>query len=70
MNKDRFIPVEGHSDLVRDRVTGAIVNINKEETKAIVTRKQREKQQQKEIQQLKNDVSDIKQMLQQIVEKI
>ena len=70
MNKDRFIPVEGHSDLVRDRVTGAIVNINKEETKAIVTRKQREKQQQKEIQQLKSDVSDIKQMLQQIVEKI
>ena len=70
MNKDRFIPVEGHSDLVRDRVTGAIVNINKEETKAIVTRTQREKQQQKEIQQLKNDVSDIKQMLQQIVEKI
>jgi len=70
MNKDRFIPVEGHSDLVRDRVTGAIVNINKEETRAIVTRKQREKQQQKEIQQLKSDVSDIKQMLQQIVEKI
>jgi len=70
MNKDRLIPVDGHSGLARDRVTGAIVNINKEETRAVVAKKQREKQQQQEIQQLKNDVSDIKQMLQQIVEKI
>jgi len=70
MSKDRFTPVDGHSNLVRDKATGAIVNINTNEMQAARTRKEKKKQQQQEIDQLKSDVSDIKKMLQQIVEKI
>ena len=70
MDNDRFTPVEGSSSLVRDKNTGAIVNINKREMEAARVRKEQKQKQQQEIQQLKSDVSDIKQMLQQIVEKI
>lgn len=70
MDNDRFTPVEGSSSLVRDNNTGAIVNINKREMEAARVRKEQKQKQQHEIQQLKSDVSDIKQMLQQIVEKI
>jgi len=70
MDNDRFVPVEGSSSLVRDKSTGAIVNINKKEMQAARLRKEQKQKQQQEIDQLKTDVSDIKQMLQQIVEKI
>lgn len=66
----RFIPVEGDPSFVRDKQTGAIVNINKQEMQAARTRKENKQKQKQEIEQLKQDVSDIKQMLQQIVEKI
>lgn len=70
MDNDRFVPVEGSSSLVRDKSTGAIVNINTKEMQAARNRKEKKQKQQQEIDQLKTDVSDIKQMLQQIVEKI
>ena len=70
MDNERFVPVEGSSSLVRDKSTGAIVNINKKEMQAARLRKEQKQKQQQEIDQLKTDVSDIKQMLQQIVEKI
>lgn len=66
----RYIPVEGHSDLVRDAESGAILNINKSEIEEARLRKERRKQQQQEIENLKQDVADIKSMLKQIVEKL
>lgn len=62
--------VEGSTSFARDNQTGAIVNINKSEMNAARARKEKRLQQQQEIDQLKSDVSDIKKMLQQIVEKI
>jgi hypothetical protein len=65
-----YIKVEGHPNLVRDKNSGAILNINKTEIEANRIRKEREKQKDKEIEQLKNDVSEIKSMLNKLVEKL
>jgi|TARA_B110000503_G_scaffold201_2_gene327 hypothetical protein len=70
------IKVEGHSDLVRDDNTGAIVNINKPEADLARKRKQswrdqiQEQQQLKtDVDQLKNDISEIMNLLTKLVEK-
>ncbi len=62
--------VEGHSNLVRDTSTGAILNINKEEISAARKRKLERRQKEKEFEDLKNEVGDIKNMLTKIIEKL
>tara|TARA_R110001592_G_scaffold110825_3_gene307481 strand:+ start:367 stop:570 length:204 start_codon:yes stop_codon:yes gene_type:complete len=61
--------VDGNSDLVRDKKSGAILNINRNEfdkAKAARAERFREKE---ELKTLKNDVSELKSMLQQLLEK-
>ena len=62
--------VDGHESLVRDLSTGAILNINKDEISAARKRKLERRQKEKEFENLKNEVSDIKIMLTKIIEKI
>ena len=66
MNK--HIKVEGHNDLVRDRNSGAILNINSNAMTAARERKKLFNDRQKEIDEIKKDVSDIKNILMQLVE--
>ena len=63
-----YMPIEGYPDLVKDMKTNMIVNINKE--KAIQSRRIREQKlkERQEVDTLKADVSDIKRMLQQLLE--
>ena len=63
-----LIPVKDHPDLVRDSRTGAILNINKEEIQKKKLQNSKILQRDREIEQLKNDVSDIKNLLQQLLE--
>ena len=65
-----YIKVEGQRDLLRDKDNGAILNINKEEISAARKRKLERRQKEKEFEELKNEVSDIKTMLTKIIEKI
>lgn len=62
--------VDGHESLVRDLSTGAILNINKDEISAARKRKLERRQKEKEFEDLKNEVSDIKIMLTKIIEKL
>lgn len=64
----KFNPVEGHPDLVKDPNTGMILNINKD--KIMQGRKIREQRakEREELEALKADVQDIKQMLQKLIE--
>ena len=66
MNK--HIKVEGHNDLVRDRNSGAILNINRTAMTAARERKKLFNDRQQEIENIKKDVSDIKNILMQLVE--
>jgi hypothetical protein len=69
-----LIKVDGHAGLVRDKNTGAILNINSNEIERIkeLRRNQREvkKSQEQEINQLKSDVFEIKMMLSKLIEKL
>jgi len=68
--------VEGRTDIVRDKNSGAIISINSTEANYARERKHRqqlEQQEQKELKsdvdQLKNDMSAIKDLLTKLVEK-
>ena len=65
-----YIKVKGHPNLVRDKNSGVILNINKTELEANRIRKQKQREKDNEIEQLKNDVSEIKSMLNKLVEKL
>ena len=68
MKRD-YIPVEGHSSLARDPVTGAIVNINSTEIRQARLRKQLRNQSKTEIEQLKDDVAQLKLLVGKLIEK-
>ncbi len=72
----QFLKVEGIDGLVRDPNTHAILNTNNKEYETYIARRnavQAQKlqleQQGKEIQELKNDIGEIKQMLSILINK-
>lgn len=74
---DQMIPVEGHEDLVRDPNTGAILNINRDKIQQARERKRIQRLKNKEQQELRakvdgleSDISDMKNMLSQLIEKL
>ena len=68
--KRQYIPIEGQSELVKDISSGAILNINSDAINKARMRKIREAEKEKELVELKNDVSEIKQMLSQLTKKM
>ena len=69
-----FLKVEGHSSLVRDTATGAILNNNRTEYEVYLEAKRKTEAREAEISQhtedinnIKNELSDIKKLLQQLV---
>lgn len=72
-----MIPVEGKPGLARDPNSGAILNINSAEIRAAKARKiamaqeeERKKQLIDDVEMLKEDMSDIKELLLTIKEKL
>ena len=70
----QFLKVEGHASLVRDTATGAILNNNRTEYEEYLYRKRKAELREAEISQhtedinnIKNELSDIKQLLLQLV---
>ena len=61
--------IEGHIGYVKDE-NGVVLNVNNNEIEAAKKRKELMRQKDKEINELKDEVSDIKKMLTQIVEKL
>ena len=73
----KYQEIEGTNDFARDNVTGAVVNINRSEVQAARERKRLWKEDQAKRASLENDVdslkkemSEIKGLLSQIVEKL
>jgi len=64
----KLTPVEGNPSLVRDDFSGAILNINTSEAERARARKRARIKEQQEINELKNDVNEIKSLLKQILE--
>ena len=65
-----LLKVKGHNGYLKDTSSGMIHNNNVSEIEAARMRKAQKKQQQEDINNLKNEVGDIKKMLTEIVEKL
>ena len=65
----KLIPVDGHPGLARNKATGAIININSSEMSQARSRKKIWQRQRDEITDLKNDVAEMKFMLQKLIEE-
>jgi|TARA_B100001079_G_scaffold270467_1_gene284894 flagellar motility protein MotE (MotC chaperone) len=63
------IPVEGMAGLYRDGNSGAIINSNKSNAQIAKERRKRVLQEQKRLETLENDMSEIKGMLKKLLKK-
>lgn len=71
-----LIPVEGHTDLYRDPLSGAIIKTNQEEYDTYIKASKARREQAKKLESLqddvsmlKSDLSDIKSLLTQLLHK-
>ena len=64
-----MIPVQGHPNLYMDEESGAIVNCDNSSYNQYVNSLQNRENQRKEIDQLKDEMVEIKQLLKQMLEK-
>lgn len=64
-----MIPVQGHPNLYRDENSGAIVNCDNLSYNQYVNSLQNRQNQRKEIDELKDEMGEIKKLLKQLLEK-
>ena len=64
-NED-LIPVEGHSNLFRDRFTGAIINTDKSAYSNYIRMKDQRQREKNELSKIKSDIEEIKSLLKEI----
>lgn len=67
--KSKYAKVEGHSDLIRDELSHAIINTDVEQYRLTIRRREMMKSQRNEINTLKQEVTDIKNLLRELIEK-
>ena len=65
-----YLKVKDHENLVRDKDTNVIININRSEIEQAKKRKAEIIKKEQEINNLKNEVSEIKSMLTKVIEKL
>jgi len=64
------VPVEGHSGFYRDSSSGAILNCNDSEYNNYIKTKELKIKERQEIENIKNDVSEMKDMMKLILSKL
>jgi len=69
MKKD-YIKVEGYPDLVRDPSNGAIINNDKNAYQSYIDSRNRKLREIERIENLEKDMSDIKDLMHKILEKL
>ena len=63
-----YVKVEGHSYIMRDGQSGAIINTNVNEMTQARVRKAQWKKQQNEVKELKSELQEMKQLLNKMIE--
>ena len=64
-----MIPVEGYDHLYRDEKTGAIINQDDSSYQTYLQMKKKKKKDRAEIDEMKNDISEMKKMIELLVRK-
>ncbi len=67
--KSKYAKVEGHSELIRDELSHAIINTDVEQYRLTIRRREMMKSQRNEINTLKQEATDIKNLLRELIEK-
>lgn len=67
MNK--YVKIKDESDLVKDKNTGAVLNTNLDSLKAYRAKRKKDLEMNNKIEQLENDIGDIKSMLKELLNK-
>lgn len=62
--------VEGHSDLIRDTETNAVINTDKTAYQNYILLKNQKLKEKERLDKLENEVGEIKSLLQQLVDKL
>ena len=62
--------VEGHVDLIRDDESHAIVNVNVEHHKLVMRRREMMQKQKNEINSLRQEITEIKSLMKELIEKV
>jgi len=70
MTKSSLIPVEGHPNFCRDKNTGAIINTDSSSFAAYHQRNSQKKMERLEIEEMKNDISEMKEMMRKLIAKL
>ena len=65
-----LIPVDGHNGLYRDSTSGAIVNCSDSDFNSYLAIKQSKLNEKRELENLKSEVSEIKDMMKLILSKL
>ena len=68
--KSKYAKVEGHSELIRDEMSHAIINMDDEAYRLTIRRREMMKSQRNEINTLKQEVTEIKFLLKEMIEKL
>ena len=63
-----MIPVEGHRNLYRDERSGAIVNTDTIGYSQYIKIKSEKQKQKEELDQIKNDINEIKSLLKELID--
>ncbi|MBN75730.1 MAG: hypothetical protein CL507_00905 [Actinobacteria bacterium] len=66
----KYLKVKDHENLVRDKDTNVVININRSEIEQAKKRKAERIKKEQELNNLKNEVSEIKSMLTKVIEKL
>ena len=64
-----LIPIAGEPGFAKDPTSGAIININREQQVVAKDRLKRFKMKEQELQDLKNEVGELKSLLMQLLEE-
>lgn len=64
---DKFIPVEGHHNLFRDKNTGAIVNQDRSAYLNYIRMREMKQREKNEIDEIKKDIDEIKSLLKELI---
>lgn len=65
-----YIPVKNNKELVRDNESGAILNVSDSDFDYYMQRKQQKINELEEMNKLKNDVGELKDMMKLIIQKL
>ena len=64
-----MIPIQGHKNLYRDEITGAVINKDDYAYSQYMKMKSKKDSQKEELDRMRNDIDEIKSLLKELVSK-